>query len=82
LEQEGNGKPRGGRKMFIFMSLGMAFFMSLGMSSVMTAVNVGASAFPEIWLKSWMLGFAVALPLSIVVPRFLRWTASKTRIDK
>ena len=68
--------------MFIFMSLGMAFFMSLGMSSVMTAVNVGASAFPEIWLKSWLIGFMVALPLSIIVPRFLRWTASKAHIDK
>jgi hypothetical protein len=80
LEQEGPVTPRKNKKMFIFMSLGMAFFMSLGMSSVMTAVNVGAEAFPWIWLKSWLLGFAVALPLSIAVPRFLKWTASKTRI--
>ncbi|MDR1690914.1 MAG: DUF2798 domain-containing protein [Candidatus Methanoplasma sp.] len=58
----------------------MAFFMSLGMSLVMVSVNVGVHAFPWIWLRSWAVGFLIALPLSIILPMFLMRVASKANI--
>ncbi|MDR3075642.1 MAG: DUF2798 domain-containing protein [Candidatus Methanoplasma sp.] len=66
--------------MTIFMSLGMALLMSLGMSTVMTLVNIGMSAFPWMWLRAWCIGFLVALPLSLVLPGFLRRIAKRIGI--
>ncbi len=80
---EGKGNTNGGSnwKMTVFMALGMAFFMSLGMSLVMTSVNVGfVDRFPFIWLRSWCIGFIVALPLSFILPVIFRKAAVKLGI--
>ncbi|MCB0644299.1 MAG: DUF2798 domain-containing protein [Phaeodactylibacter sp.] len=51
----------------IAMGLLMAFFMAFVMSLIMTLVNVGLiEAFPLIWLKSFTIGFLVAVPTSMV----------------
>ena len=77
LDPENKNRPKSDRRMFIFLTVGSALLMSLGVSSVMTAVNAGLSAPLEIWLRGWLIGFAVALPLSMIIPRFLRWTAPR-----
>lgn len=51
---------------FIFGIL-MAFFMALAMSFVMVLINVGmVDAFIPIWMKSFAIGFSVAVPTSMV----------------
>ena len=70
-------KPKKDLRMMFFMAFGMAFFMSMGMSLVMVLVNVGIDAFPWIWLRSWSIGFAIALPLSFILPLALRSLANK-----
>ena len=45
----------------------MAFFMALAMSFIMVLINVGVvNAFFLIWMKSFLIGFAVAVPTSMV----------------
>ncbi len=51
----------------IFSTL-VAVLMSLFMSFVLTAINIGfPSYFILAWLKSLGIGFAVALPVSLLV---------------
>jgi|GEM_PF-3477817 len=77
MKSDGSSGSRGSFKMLLFMSFGMALFMSMGMSFVMTVVNIGVDAFPWIWLRSWGIGFAVALPLSFLLPVVLRSLARR-----
>ncbi len=45
----------------------MAFFMALAMSFIMVLINVGMTpAFFTIWMKSFAVGFAVAIPTSMI----------------
>ena len=45
----------------------MAFFMALAMSFVMVLINVGmVQTFFPIWMKSFAIGFTVAVPTSMV----------------
>ncbi len=57
---------------FVFSTL-IAFLMSLFMSFVLTAVNIGfRSYFMVAWLRSFGLGFVVALPTSLLVIPLVR----------
>lgn len=51
----------------IAFGISMAFFMALAMSFIMVLINIGmvASFFP-IWVKSFAIGFIVAVPTSMI----------------
>ena len=52
--------------------------MSFCMSLVMTIVNVGfVNYFFMAWLRSWMIGFLVALPLAFILPPLIQKIAVK-----
>ena len=52
----------------IIFGLLMAFFMALAMSFIMVLINVGmVNAFFPIWMKSFAIAFAVAVPTSMIV---------------
>ncbi|QTE21297.1 DUF2798 domain-containing protein [Polaribacter cellanae] len=51
----------------IIFGILMAFFMALAMSFIMVLINVGVvKAFLPIWMKSFAIGFVVAVPTSMV----------------
>lgn len=51
----------------IIFGILMAFFMALAMSFIMVLINVGmVKAFLPIWMKSFAIGFAVAVPTSMI----------------
>lgn len=51
----------------IIFGILMAFFMALAMSFIMVLINVGmVTAFFPIWMKSFAIGFIVAIPTSMV----------------
>lgn len=51
----------------ILFGILMAFFMALTMSFIMVLVNVGmGEAFFPIWMKSFCIGFLVAVPTSMI----------------
>ncbi len=51
----------------IIFGLLMAFFMALAMSFIMVLINVGmVDAFFSIWMKSFAIGFIVAVPTSMI----------------
>jgi preprotein translocase subunit SecD len=54
----------------IFMALCMSFFMSL----ILSLINIGAvEGFILIWSKSWIISFIIALPVTILIPKFIRY---------
>ena len=54
--------------MGLCMAIGMSFFMSL----FMTLVNVGLhEKFLGIWMRSLGLGLIVAIPTSLILPKFI-----------
>ena len=61
------------KRQIIFQKFTTAFFMSACMSFVMVLINIG---FVEdlffIFLRRWPIGFAVALPLSFILPPFVQ----------
>ena len=65
----------------VFTSVFMAFCMSFCMSLVMSIVNVGfVDYFLQAWLRSWSIGFIVALPLSFLLPSAIQKLATKLGI--
>lgn len=51
----------------IAFGLSMAFFMALAMSFIMVLINVGlVESFFPVWMKSFAIGFAVAIPTSMI----------------
>ena len=69
------------KKKKVFVSVGMALCMSCAMSLVIMLVNVGFEAhFPFVWLRSWGTGFAVALPLTFIMPVLLQNTATMLKL--
>ena len=57
----------------LIFSTVIAILMTFFMSFALTAVNIGfPSYFIEAWLKSFGLGFVVALPVSLLVIPFVR----------
>lgn len=45
----------------------MAFFMAMAMSFIMVLINIGlVESFIPIWLKSFFIGFVVAVPTSMI----------------
>lgn len=51
----------------IIFGILMAFFMALAMSFIMVLINVGlVKAFLPIWMKSFVIGFLVAVPTSMI----------------
>ncbi|RLK03068.1 DUF2798 domain-containing protein [Tenacibaculum discolor] len=45
----------------------MAFFMALAMSFIMVLINVGmVPSFFILWMKSFLIGFLVAVPTSMI----------------
>lgn len=45
----------------------MAFFMALAMSFIMVLINVGmVPSFFLLWMKSFLIGFLVAVPTSMI----------------
>lgn len=51
----------------IIFGILMAFFMALAMSFIMVLINVGmVNAFFPIWMKSFVVGFIVAVPTSMI----------------
>lgn len=51
----------------ILFGLSMAFFMALAMSFIMVLINVGiVDSFFTIWMKSFAIGFVVAVPTSMI----------------
>jgi len=51
----------------IIFGLSMAFFMAFAMSFIMVLINVGmVNAFFLIWMKSFAIGFIVAVPTSMI----------------
>ena len=66
-------------KRVIFVSFCMALIMSCAISFTMATVNIGFddNDFLFKWLKSWAIGFAVALPLVFIVSRFIQKLADK-----
>jgi len=51
----------------IIFGILMAFFMALAMSFIMVLINVGmVAAFFPIWMKSFAIGFVVAVPTSMI----------------
>ena len=56
----------------------MALVMSFCMSLTMTLVNVGLSdLFPVIWLRGWAIGFCVAFPISLILPKHIQKLSAK-----
>ena len=54
--------------MGLCMATGMSFFMSL----FMTLVNAGLhEKFLGMWIRSWGLGLIVAIPTSLILPKFI-----------
>ena len=65
----------------IFIALCMALAMSCCMSFVMTALNVGLFNLTlNIWSRSWLIGFVVALPLAFILPPSIQKLAVKLKI--
>ncbi|WNY29174.1 hypothetical protein MmiEs2_13970 [Methanimicrococcus stummii] len=61
----------------------MAITMSFCMSLVMTLVNVGpTSAFPFLWMRGWFIGFCVAFPLSMFLPKYIQKISGKILKNK
>lgn len=51
---------------FVFGAL-MSLAMSFSISIILTLVNIGfASNFLKIWAKSFLMGFIVAFPISLI----------------
>lgn len=51
----------------IIFGLLMAFFMAFAMSFIMVLINVGlVGAFFSIWMKSFAIGFIIAVPTSMI----------------
>lgn len=51
----------------IIFGILMAFFMALAMSFIMVLINVGmVKAFFSIWMRSFAIGFLVAVPTSMI----------------
>lgn len=51
----------------VIFGLLMAFFMALAMSFIMVLINVGmVNDFFPIWMKSFAIGFIVAVPTSMI----------------
>lgn len=45
----------------------MSFFMAFAMSFIMVLINIGmVNAFFSIWMKSFAIGFLVAVPTSMI----------------
>ena len=56
----------------------MGSLMSLVMSLVMTIVNVGmVPKFPSIWLRAFLIGACVGIPVAIVVSTRVRQIVDK-----
>ena len=65
-------------KRVIFVSFCMALIMSCAISFTMAVVNIGfVDDFLFKWLRSWAIGFAVALPLVFIVSRLIQKLADK-----
>ena len=65
----------------IVTTLIMAICMSFCMSLVMTLVNVGPANFVLVmWLRSWLIGFIVALPLAFFLPPAIQKIATKLEL--
>lgn len=45
----------------------MALAMSCLMSALITFINVGAAAFPNPWLKNWLVAFVIAFPTVLLL---------------
>jgi len=57
----------------ILFSVVMAFFMALTMSFVMTLLNLGpVPFFMAAWMRSFAVGFLVALPVSLLMNPLIR----------
>ena len=57
------------KRQIIFQKLATATLMSACMSFVMVIINLGfVSGLFLIFLRRWPIGFAVALPLSFILP--------------
>lgn len=51
----------------VLFGISMAFFMALAMSFIMVLINVGlATSFFTTWMKSFAIGFLVAIPTSMI----------------
>ena len=69
------------RKRIVFTSFCMALLMSFFMSFVMTAANAGfVDRFLMIWMRSWAIGFIVALPLAFILPPMIQKAAAKLEL--
>ena len=55
-----------------YQSLVMGLCMATGMSLFMTLVNAGLhEKFLGMWIRSWGLGLIVAIPTSLILPKFI-----------
>jgi hypothetical protein len=61
----------------VLMSLGMTFSMSLAL----TLINVGLTKFWEAWPPSFVIGFVVSLPTSMIIIPIVRRIMDKLVAD-